>query len=82
MGVDLDCLSLVGIMALSLLASRLQTLVAGWGVRERNLFTSFGVSSEKALAISITFGFAEIAGPAIALIGIRLVGLLKSDQNI
>jgi len=70
-GIDIDLILLIGIMAASLLASRLPISIAGWGVREGlsvSLFGAFGVSAEPALAASILYGLTELAAAMLALL--------------
>ena len=64
-------LSLFGIMAASLLASRLPISVAGWGVREGVLvsfLSAYGVAAEKAFATSVIYGLIELAAAMLALL--------------
>jgi uncharacterized membrane protein YbhN (UPF0104 family) len=78
-GNNLSYPLLFGIMAASLLVSRLPISVAGWGVRESllvSLFSSYGISSEHALAISITYGLTELIAAMIAFSGVTLAKLL------
>ncbi len=77
-GVNVHFLLLAGIMAASLLASRLPISVAGWGVREGllvSLFSTYGVPAELALATSIFFGFVELAAAMLAVIMAFFVAL-------
>jgi uncharacterized membrane protein YbhN (UPF0104 family) len=70
-GIDIDLILLIGIMAASLLASRLPISIAGWGIREGlsvSLFGAFGVSAEPALAASILYGLTELAAAMLALL--------------
>ena len=70
-GIDIDLILLIGIMAASLLASRLPISIAGWGVREGlsvSLFGAFGVSAEPALATSILYGLTELAAAMVAVL--------------
>ena len=71
MGVDIGFEVLAGIMAASLLASRLPISIAGWGVREGlsvSLFGAFGVTAETAIATSVLYGLAELAAAMLALL--------------
>ena len=70
-GIEIGLFSLFGIMAASLLASRLPISVAGWGVREGVLvsfLSAYGVAAEKAFATSVIYGLAELAAAMIALL--------------
>ena len=71
LGIEIGVFSLLGIMAASLLASRLPISVAGWGVREGVLvsfLSAYGVAAEKALASSVIYGLAELAAAMLALL--------------
>ena len=71
MGVDIGFTVLAGIMAASLLASRLPISIAGWGVREGlsvSLFGAFGVTAETAIATSVLYGLAELTAAILALL--------------
>lgn len=69
--IEIGVFSLFGIMAASLMASRLPISVAGWGVREGVLvgfLSAYGVAAEKAFATSVIYGLAELAAAMIALL--------------
>ena len=71
LGIEIGFFSLFGIMAASLLASRLPISVAGWGVREGVLvsfLSAYGVAAEKAFATSVIYGLAELAAAMLALL--------------
>jgi uncharacterized membrane protein YbhN (UPF0104 family) len=71
LGIEIGVFSLFGIMAASLMASRLPISVAGWGVREGVLvsfLSAYGVATEKALATSVIYGLAELAAAMLALL--------------
>ena len=71
LGISLGFFSLFGIMAASLVASRLPISVAGWGVREGVLvgfLGAYGVAAEKAFAASVIYGLAELAAAMLALV--------------
>ena len=71
LGIEIGFFSLFGIMAASLLASRLPISIAGWGVREGVLvsfLSAYGVAAEKAFAASVIYGLAELAGAMLALL--------------
>ena len=71
LGIEIGVFSLFGIMAASLLASRLPISVAGWGVREGVLvsfLSAYGVAAEKAFATSVIYGLAELAAAMLALL--------------
>ena len=71
LGIALGFFSLLGIMAASLVASRLPISVAGWGVREGILvgfLGAYGVAAEKAFATSVIYGLAELAAAMLALL--------------
>ena len=71
LGVEIGAFSLFGIMAASLLASRLPISVAGWGVREGVLvsfLSAYGVAAEKAFATSVIYGMTELAAAMLALL--------------
>ena len=62
--IEIGFFSLFGIMAASLLASRLPISVAGWGVREGVLvsfLSAYGVIAEKAFATSVIYGLTELS---------------------
>ena len=71
LGIEIGAFSLFGIMAASLLASRLPISVAGWGVREGVLvsfLSAYGVATEKAFATSVIYGMTELAAAMLALL--------------
>ena len=71
LGIEIGAFSLFGIMAASLLASRLPISVAGWGVREGVLvsfLSAYGVAAEKAFATSVIYGITELAAAMLALL--------------
>ena len=71
LGIEIGVFSLFGIMAASLLASRLPISVAGWGVREGVLvsfLSAYGVAAEKAFATSVIYGMTELAAAMLALL--------------
>ncbi|NBT41888.1 MAG: UPF0104 family protein [Alphaproteobacteria bacterium] len=71
LGIEIGVFSLFGIMAASLMASRLPISVAGWGVREGVLvsfLSAYGVAAEKAFAMSVIYGLAELAAAMLALL--------------
>ena len=71
LGIKIGAFSLFGIMAASLLASRLPISVAGWGVREGVLvsfLSAYGVAAEKAFATSVIYGITELAAAMLALL--------------
>ena len=71
LGIEIGAFSLFGIMAASLLASRLPISVAGWGVREGVLvsfLSAYGVAAEKAFATSVVYGITELAAAMLALL--------------
>ena len=71
LGIAIEIFSLFGIMAASLVASRLPISVAGWGVREGVLvgfLGAYGVAAEKAFATSVIYGLAELAAAMLALL--------------
>ena len=71
LGIVIGIFSLFGIMAASLVASRLPISVAGWGVREGVLvgfLGAYGVAAEKAFATSVIYGLAELAAAMLALL--------------
>ena len=71
LGIALGFFSLFGIMAASLVASRLPISVAGWGVREGVLvgfMGANGIAAEKAFATSVIYGLAELAAAVLALL--------------
>ncbi len=71
LGIEIGFFSLFGIMAASLVASRLPISVAGWGVREGVLvgfLGAYGVAAEKAFAASVIYGLAELAAAMLALL--------------
>ena len=71
LGISIGIFSLFGIMAASLVASRLPISVAGWGVREGVLvgfLGAYGVAAEKAFAASVIYGLAELAAAMLALL--------------
>ena len=85
LGISIGIFSLFGIMAASLVASRLPISVAGWGVREGILvgfLGAFGVAPEKAFATSVIYGLAELAMTVLALlIGSAVPVLLDFFQH-
>jgi uncharacterized membrane protein YbhN (UPF0104 family) len=69
--VEIGVFSLFGIMAASLLVSRLPISVAGWGVREGvvvSFLGVYGISAEKAFATSVIYGLTELAAALLALL--------------
>ena len=71
LGIEIGAFSLFGIMAASLMASRLPISVAGWGVREGVLvsfLSAYGVAAEKAFATSVVYGITELAAAMLALL--------------
>jgi len=71
LGIEIGVFSLFGIMAASLMASRLPISVAGWGVREGVLvsfLSAYGVAAEKAFATSVIYGLTELAAAMLALL--------------
>ena len=71
LGIEIGNFLLFGIMAASLLASRLPISVAGWGVREGVLvsfLSAYGVAAEKAFATSLIYGLVELAAAMLALL--------------
>lgn len=70
LGIEIGAFSLFGIMAASLLVSRLPISVAGWGVREGVLvsfLSAYGVAADKAFATSVIYGITELAAAMLAL---------------
>ena len=71
LGIEIGFFSLFGIMAASLLVSRLPISVAGWGVREGVLISflsTYGVAAETAVATSVIYGLTELAAAMLALL--------------
>ena len=71
LGIEVGFFVLFGIMAGSLLVSRLPISVAGWGVREGVLvsfLSAYGVAAEKAFATSIIYGLTELIAAMLALL--------------
>ena len=71
LGIAIGVFTLFGIMAASLVASRLPISVAGWGVRGGGLvgfLGAYGVAAEKAFATSVIYGLAELAAAMLALL--------------
>ena len=69
--IEIGVFSLFGIMAASLLVSRLPISVAGWGVREGLLVSflgAYGITAEKAFATSVIYGLTELAAAMLALL--------------
>ena len=81
LGIEIGFFTLFGIMAASLLASRLPISVAGWGVREGVLvsfLSAYGIEAEKAFATSVIYGMAELAAAMLALlIGSAVPAVIK-----
>jgi uncharacterized membrane protein YbhN (UPF0104 family) len=70
-GIEFDLFITIGILAVSLLVSRLPISVAGWGVREGvsvSLFAASGVPADLALAMSIIFGLTELFAAILGLV--------------
>ena len=77
-GIDISLTVIFGVMAVSLLVSRVPISVAGWGVREGvsvSLFAIFGVSADLALATSIVYGLTELFAVILALLGTAIAAL-------
>jgi uncharacterized membrane protein YbhN (UPF0104 family) len=71
LGIEIGVSSLFGIMAASLLASRLPISIAGWGVREGVLVSflgAYGITAEKAVATSVIYGLTELTAALLALL--------------
>ena len=69
--IEIGVFSLFGIMAASLIASRLPISIAGWGVREGVLvsfLSAYGIAAEEAFAMSVIYGLAELAAALLALL--------------
>ncbi|MDC0476476.1 flippase-like domain-containing protein [Alphaproteobacteria bacterium] len=69
--IRIGVFSLFGIMAATLLASRLPISVAGWGVREGVLvsfLSAYGIAAEKAFATSVIYGLTELVAALLALL--------------
>ena len=80
-GVEISLIVIFGVMAVSLLVSRLPISVAGWGVREGvsvSLFAIFGVSADLALATSIVYGLTELFAAILALSGTAIAALASN----
>ena len=61
LGVQVDFLNYIAIVPAALLLAALPLSIAGWGVREAAIIgclAAYGISSEVAFALSITFGLA------------------------
>ena len=79
-GIEISLSVIFGVMAVSLLVSRLPISVAGWGIREGvsvSLFAIFGVSADLALATSIAYGLTELFAAVLALLGTAISPLLS-----
>ena len=77
-GIDISLTVIFGVMAVSLLVSRVPISVAGWGVCEGvsvSLFAIFGVSADLALATSIVYGLTELFAAILALLGTAIATL-------
>ena len=71
LGIEIGAFLLFGIMAASLMASRLPISVAGWGVREGVLvgfLGAQGVVAEKAFATSLIYGLTELIAVMLSLL--------------
>ena len=80
-GIEISLTVIFGVMAVSLLVSRLPISVAGWGVREGvsvSLFAIFGVSADLALATSIVYGLTELFAAILALSGTAIAALASN----
>ncbi|MDB2324475.1 flippase-like domain-containing protein [Alphaproteobacteria bacterium] len=80
-GIEISLIVIFGVMAVSLLVSRLPISVAGWGVREGvsvSLFAIFGVSADLALATSIVYGLTELFAAILALSGTAIAALASN----
>jgi glycosyltransferase 2 family protein len=80
-GIEINLIIIFGVMAVSLLVSRLPISVAGWGVREGvsvSLFAIFGVPADLALATSIIYGLTELFAAILALSGTAIVSLASN----
>ena len=80
-GIEINFIIIFGVMAVSLLVSRLPISVAGWGVREGvsvSLFAIFGVSADLALATSIVYGLTELFAAILALSGTAIAALASN----
>ena len=80
-GIEISLTVIFGVMAVSLLVSRLPISVAGWGVREGvsvSFFAIFGVSADLALATSIVYGLTELVAAILALSGTAIAALFSN----
>jgi uncharacterized membrane protein YbhN (UPF0104 family) len=80
-GIEISLTVIFGVMAVSLLVSRLPISVAGWGVREGvsvSLFAIFGVSADLALVTSIVYGLTELFAAILALSGTAIAALASN----
>jgi glycosyltransferase 2 family protein len=80
-GIEISLIIIFGVMAVSLLVSRLPISVAGWGVREGvsvSLFGIFGVPADLALATSVIYGLTELLAAIVALSGTAISILVSS----
>ena len=80
-GIKINLIIIFGVMAVSLLVSRLPISVAGWGVREGvsvSLFAIFGVPADLALATSVIYGLTELFAAILALSGTAIAALISN----